>query len=96
MFSAKELTVKPGHAVTVSDTDAYGVVVVQGHGSFGANPASAATLIRFGQLTEDEFFVSESAARVGVRVVNDSRTEDLVLLKNFGPGNQSLPPATGS
>ncbi len=96
MFSAKELTVKPGHAVTVSDTDAYGVVVVQGHGSFGAYPASAATLIRFGQLTEDEFFVSESAARVGVRVVNDSRTEDLVLLKNFGPGNQSLPPATGS
>ena len=96
MFSAKELTVKPEQAVTVDDTDAYGVVVVQGHGRFGTYPASAATLIRFGQLTEDEFFVSESAARVGVRVVNDSRTQDLVLLKNFGPGNQSLPLAFGS
>jgi len=91
MFSAKELTVKPGQAVTVTDTDAYGVIVVQGHGRFGTYPASAATLIRFGQLTEDEFFVSEPAAQSGVRIVNESQTEDLVMLKNFGPGNRSLP-----
>jgi hypothetical protein len=77
--------------VTVSDTDAYGVIVVQGHGRFGAYPASSATLIRFGRLTEDEFFVSETAARAGVRIHNESQTEDLVLLKNFGPGNRFLP-----
>jgi hypothetical protein len=64
---------------------------VQGHGRFGTYPASAATLIRFGQLTEDEFFVSESAALGGVRIANESQTEDLVLLKNFGPGNRFLP-----
>jgi hypothetical protein len=91
MFSAKELTVKPGKSVMVTDTDAYGVIVVQGHGRFGTHPASAATLVRFGQLTEDEFFVSESAAQSGVRITNVSQTEDLVLLKNFGPGNRSLP-----
>lgn len=34
--------------------------------------------------------MSESAARAGVRIENESLTEDLVLLKNFGPGNQSL------
>ena len=95
-FSAKELTVKPGHAATVSDTDAYGVIVVQGHGRLGTHTASAATLARFGQLTEDEFFVSESAAQSGPRIVNASQTEDLVLLKNFGPGNRSLPFVTGA
>ncbi len=90
-FSAKELTLAPGTAVTVQDSDAYGVIVVQGYGQFGAHQTSAATTIRFGQLTEDEFFVSEAAAREGVRVVNRSASEPLVLLKHFGPGD--LPPA---
>ncbi|HSN11785.1 MAG TPA: hypothetical protein VLS51_06740 [Propionibacteriaceae bacterium] len=90
MFSAKELTVRPGASVTVRDTDAYGVIVVQGHGSFGPYDAAASTLMRFGDLTEDEFFVSEEAARTGVRVTNRSSVEPLVLLKHFGPGNVSL------
>lgn len=90
-FSAKELTLAPGAAATVTDTDAYGVVVVQGRGTFGVHPAAAPTSVRFGQLTEDEFFVSEQAARDGVRVTNASSSEPLVLLKHFGPGNASLP-----
>lgn len=94
VFSAKELTVRPGASVTVRDTDAYGVIVVQGHGSFGPYDAAASTLIRFGDLTEDEFFVSEEAARTGVRVTNRSSVEPLVLLKHFGPGNASLGAAT--
>jgi hypothetical protein len=44
-------------------------------------------LIRFGQLTSDEFFVSEQAAVAGVLVANTSETEPLVILKHFGPGN---------
>jgi hypothetical protein len=91
VFSAKELTVLPGATATILDTDAYGVIVVQGHGSFGVHQAAAATLIGFGELTDDEFFVSESAARAGVTVHNSSATEPLVLLKHFGPGNSSLP-----
>ncbi|MFT4110817.1 hypothetical protein [Propionicimonas sp.] len=89
-FSAKELTVRPGASVTVADSDAHGVIVVQGHGRIGVHDASAPTLIRFGELTEDEFFVSETAARAGVRVENRSMTEPLVMLKHFGPGNTSL------
>lgn len=85
-FSAKELTVAPGSAVTLPNADAHGVIVIQGHGSFGGHRAAAATTIRFGQLTEDEFFVSEAAARAGVRVENGSSTEPLVLLQHFGPG----------
>jgi hypothetical protein len=52
----------------------------------------AATLLRFGQVGDDEFFVSESAASGGVTIVNESVTEDLVLLKQFGPGNPERPP----
>lgn len=89
-FSAKELTVRPGRAVTVRDTDAYGCIVLQGHGSLNAHPVSSPALIRYGQLTDDEFFVSESAARVGVTIVNASGTEPLVMLKHFGPQNAEL------
>ncbi|HWM17848.1 MAG TPA: hypothetical protein VNP97_14825, partial [Microbacterium sp.] len=89
-FSAKELTVRPGQTVTITDTDAYGTIVVQGHGTLGAHEVSAATLLRFGQLSQDEFFVSEEAATAGVRISNRSSTDDLVILKHFGPGNAEL------
>ena len=89
-FSAKELTVKPGQTVTISDTDAYGMIVVQGQGALGSHEIAAATLIRYGQLSQDEFFVSEQAARAGVTITNQSRTSDLVMLKHFGPGNTEL------
>src|SRR4051794_20097677 len=34
-YSAKELAVLPGRSVTIKDAAAYGVIVVQGHGTFG-------------------------------------------------------------
>ncbi len=89
-FSAKELTVRPGQTVTISDTDAYGLIVVQGQGTLGNHDIAAATLLRFGQLSQDEFFVSESAAQGGVKISNRSQTDDLVILKHFGPGNTEL------
>ena len=48
-------------------------------------------MIRFGQMTEDEMFVSENAAREGVRVENRSESDPLVILKHFGPGNPDNP-----
>jgi hypothetical protein len=89
-FSAKELTVLPGASAVIVDTDAYGVLVVQGHGSLGLHHAAAAGMLRFGDLSDDEFFVSQTAARAGARVHNRSATEPLVLLKHFGPGNSEL------
>jgi hypothetical protein len=91
-FSAKELTVKPGQTVTITDQEAYGALFVQGGGTFGGHDAQAATLIRFGQLSQDEFFVSEAAARAGVKITNRSATDDIVILKHFGPGNRELGP----
>ena len=89
-FSAKELTIKPGASVRITDQDAYGLIVVQGTGRIGKSLLESATLIRFGELTNDEYFVSELAARSGVRFENLSSTQDLVILKHFGPNNSEL------
>ena len=91
-FSAKELTVLPGKAVTVRDSAAYGMIMMQGHGTMGVWDIETPAVIRFGQLTNDEFFVSEAAAREGVRVVNLSSTDPVVMLKHFGPDNPDLDP----
>jgi len=90
-FSAKELTVLPGRSVVTTDSAAYGLIVVQGHGTLGSWDVETPTLIRYGQRTFDEFFVSEAAAREGVAVSNPSRSEPLVILEHFGPGNPDLP-----
>ena len=49
------------------------------------------TLIRYGQMTSDELFVTAEAAANGVAVTNKSATENLVMLKHFGPGNPQAP-----
>lgn len=91
--SAKELTLYPGQTVTLSDPAAFGCIVVQGHGRFGVFETEAATLLRFGQQSSDEFFVSERAARAGIRLQNASRVEPLVVLKHFGPNHPDAPRA---
>jgi len=91
-FSAKELTVLPGRSVTIRDSAAYGLILVQGHGKMGVWDIDTPTLIRYGQLTSDEFFVSERAARAGVVIENPSATDPIVMLKHFGPGNPELKP----
>jgi len=90
LYSATELSVAPEETVTVTDTDAYGLIVVQGFGSVGVHQVESATAIRFGELSSDELFVSEVAAQTGVQVVNHSSSQTLVMLKHFGPGNRSL------
>ncbi len=86
-FSAKELTVLPGRTVTIRDAAAYGLILMQGHGRMGAWEVETPALIRYGQLTSDEFFVSQGAARDGVQIENPSVSDPLVMLKHFGPGN---------
>jgi hypothetical protein len=86
-YSAKELTVLPGRSVTIRDAAAYGVIVVQGWGSIGKMEVETPALIRFGEMTKDELFVTAAAAKRGVVVTNRSDKESLVMLKHFGPGN---------
>jgi hypothetical protein len=89
-FSAKELTVWPGAAVTIRDSAAYGFIMMQGHGTMGVWDIETPTMIRFGQLTHDEFFVTEQAAKEGVTITNPSKTDPIVMLKHFGPNNPDL------
>jgi hypothetical protein len=80
-----------GQTVTVKDGAAYGCILVQGHGKFGVHDAEAAIMLRYGQLSADEYFVSETAARNGVTITNDSRWEPMVVLKHFGPNHPDMP-----
>lgn len=84
-FSARELTVAPGATCTIKDAGAYGLIVTQGHGKIGKLDLDCPSLIRFGQLTQDEVFVSHEAATAGVTFENHSKTDPLVTLRYFGP-----------
>jgi len=81
--SAKRLTVKPGKTAVIKDAAAYGFILIQGKGTFGEWSIETPTLIRYGELTNDEFFVTEKAATDGVVIKNTSETEELVMLKHF-------------
>jgi hypothetical protein len=87
LYSAKELTVLPKRTVTIKDAAAYGIILTQGYGRFGSLSVSTPSMIRFGQMTEDELFVSADAAKQGIKIENSSGTDPLVILKHFGPGN---------
>jgi len=89
-FSAKELTVLPGQKVCIKDAAAYGLIMMQGHGKLNDWPIETPALIRYGQLTYDEYFVSEEAATRGVWIENHSKTDPIVMLKHFGPNNPDL------
>lgn len=87
--AAKELTVLPGRTVTIRDAGPYGLIVIQGHGTMGVWPIESPALIRFGQLTYDEFFVSYQAATEGVTISNPSKSDPIVMLKHFGPNPEA-------
>ena len=91
LVCAKRLTVYPGQTVTVRDSAAYGFILIEGRGRCGNWEIETPTLIRYGELTNDEFFVTEEAAGRGVVVTNTSKTENVVMLKHFAE-NPDLPP----
>ena len=86
----RELTVLPGATVTIKDNGAYGMIMMQGHGTMGVWDIETPTMIRYGQLTHDEYFVSEAAAQAGVKITNPSKSDPIVMLKHFGPNNPDL------
>ena len=86
-YTAKELTIYPKQTVTIKDAAAYGLILTSGYGKIGNMEVETPSLIRFGQMTRDELFVSAAAANNGLVITNKSETENLVMLKHFGPGN---------
>lgn len=85
LFTAKELTVDPGAKCTIKDNGAYGLITVQGKGRMNNLNLDCPKMIRFHELTEDEVFCTEAAAKAGVTFENTSSVEPLVTLRYFGP-----------
>ena len=94
LFSAKELTINPGVKVTIKDRGAYGLITVQGTGKIGKHALQTPAMIRFGELTDDEVFVSHEASVQGVTFENTG-LEPLVTLRYFGPHTNIDAPAIG-
>lgn len=90
-IAAKEVTVAPGAKVKLSDQACYCALVVQGHGKFGVYECEAPGVLRFDDVSGDEFFVAESAAKKGVTVENTSSYEPLIILQNFANNNPAVP-----
>jgi len=83
LVCAKRLTVLPGSTVTIKDNAAYGLICLEGHGTFGGHKIESPALIRYGELTHDEYFVTAKAAEGGVVIHNYSATDPIVILKHF-------------
>jgi len=94
-FSAKELTVAPGAKMTLKDNGASGVIVTQGRGRIGRLPLECPSTIRFGEMTEDEVFITAQAAKNGVEIENPAEACPLVLLRYFGPEVNPQAPEVG-
>ena len=95
-FSAKELTVQPGQSCLLRDGGASGLIVTQGHGRVGKVEVDCPAVIRFGQMTQDELFITAEAAAGGVLVENNSKTDPLVVLRYFGPDVHTEMPEVGA
>jgi hypothetical protein len=95
-FSAKELTVDPGAKCTIKDKGAYGLICVQGTGTINGQPLNSPKLIRFTELTEDEYFCTSDGAKGGITFENTSETEPLVTLRYFGPDVNPDAPQLGA
>jgi len=94
-FSAKELTIQPGVKMTLKDNGASGVIVTQGRGRIGKLPLECPSMIRFGEMSEDEVFISANAAKEGVEIENLAKACPLVLLRYFGPNVNPKAPEVG-
>ncbi|MDR1903360.1 MAG: hypothetical protein LBQ88_13910 [Treponema sp.] len=86
-FSAKELTVLPGKTVTIKDAAAYGLIMMDGHGTINGVGIETPAMIGYNDITADEVYVCREYAGKGVEIKNLSQYSSLVMLKHFGPDN---------
>ncbi len=84
LFTSKELTLQPGAKCTLKDPGASGWITTQGSGRIGNMALQTPVMVRFGEQTSDEVFISYKAANEGV-VVENTGDEVLVGLRYFGP-----------
>jgi hypothetical protein len=79
-FSGKQLVLPPTTEHLSIDAGVYSLLVLQGAGTVGGLP------VRAGEPTMDELLVTYRAATAGLKFVNQSATNDMIVIKFFGPG----------
>ena len=84
-----------GTKITIKDNGAYGLIAVQGSGWINNKPLQTPAMIRYGELTEDEVFVTHDVARAGVTFFNNG-SEPLVTLRYYGPETNPGMPKLGA
>ncbi len=94
LFSAKRLTLQPGAKCVLKDPGASSWITVQGKGRMGKLALQTPAMIRFGEETGDEVYISIEAATRGVEVENTG-TEPLEGLRYFGPDTFDSVPQVG-
>ena len=94
LVSAKELTLEPGAKCVLKDPGASGWITMQGTGKMGKLMLQTPAMIRYGEETWDEVFISHEAATRGVEIENIGR-EPLVGLRYFGPAVHKKMPKIG-
>ena len=94
LFSARELTIKPGGKCVLKDAGASSWITVQGKGTMGALELQTPVILRYGEQSNDEVFISHGAATDGVEIENTG-VDDLVGLRYFGPDTWDSLPAVG-
>ena len=85
---------EPGATFELKDNAASGWVTVQGAGKLGKLDLQTPVILRYGQTSSDEVFITHEAASKGVTVSNTGH-EPLVSLRYFGPDAFDSVPAIG-
>jgi hypothetical protein len=86
-FSGKKLVVEPGAMVTTSEPGVYSLLVWSGSGTYAGHD------VQGGDSSRDELLVSYDVA-VGAHTVENTGSDELVVLKFFGPDIQTSAPST--
>jgi len=94
-FTAKELTIQPQTKVTIRDNGASGLILLQGRGRIENMPLECPAMIRYGELTEDEVFITAARARKGYTIENQGTQSPMVCLRYFGPDVNPQAPEVG-
>ena len=94
LFSAKELTLDPGAKCTIKDPGASGWITVQGKGRIGKLNLQTPAMIRFGQETEDEVFISTKPPPPASRSKTPAASRSSGL-RYFGPDVHKKLPVVG-
>jgi hypothetical protein len=85
-FSGKKLVVEPGATITTSEPGVYSLLVWSGSGRYAGHE------VQGGDSRKDELLVSYDVA-VSPHTVENTGSDDLVVLKFFGPDIQASAPS---